>query len=186
MYGRSDAGVSHINIGHASPTAAIAAPPTSSCLTAVTRPFGATQNHASARPGTTSSAAAIFVSNPSPTNTPLSTSHLRLPPLRRPRSSAHTAPTRHSTSSASGLLWREIATVIGVSASVRPATKPAWRPNRERARSYVSPTVATPISACGTSNAHALNPNARADNACTHSASGGLSTVCSPAASNEP
>ena len=36
-----------------------------------------------------------------------------------------------STSSASGLLWREIATVIGVSASVRPAANAAARPKRE-------------------------------------------------------
>ena len=56
----------------------------------------------------------------------------------------------HSTSSASGLLWREIATVIGVSASARPATKPPTRPNRRRTRSYTSATLATPISAWGT------------------------------------
>ena len=91
-----------------------------------------------------------------------------------------------STSSASGLLWREIATVIGVSASVRPAANAAARPKRRSAMSYTSPTVAMPIKACGTSSDHDENPKARADSACTHSASGGLSTVCTPAASNAP
>ena len=33
---------------------------------------------------------------------------------------------------------------------------------------------------------HELNPNTRADSAWTHSASGGLSTVMTPAVSNEP
>ena len=185
-YGREPAGVSHISIGHARPTTSIAAPPASSCRTAATRPFGATQNHAATIPGTTSSAAAIFVSKPRPTNAPAASSQRVLPPARRPRSVAHTAAVMHSTSSASGLLCREIATVIGVSASAMPATNAAWRPNRLTVMSYTSPTVATPISACGTSNAHELKPNARADSACTHSASGGLSTVCTPATSNEP
>jgi hypothetical protein len=33
---------------------------------------------------------------------------------------------------------------------------------------------------------HELNPNARTDSACTQGASGGLSTVITPAASKEP
>ena len=47
----------------------------------------------------------------------------------------HSAATQHSTSSASGLLWREIATVIGVSASTSPAANPAARPNGAASRS---------------------------------------------------
>ena len=43
-----------------------------------------------------------------------------------------------------------------------------------------------PISAWGTSMLHELKPKTRADRAWTHSASGGLSTVITPAASNEP
>ena len=46
--------------------------------------------------------------------------------------------------------------------------------------------MATPISAWGTSMLQELNPKTRADSACTHSASGGLSTVITPAVSNEP
>ncbi len=75
-YGRDDAGVSQISTGQASPTAAITAPPASSCRTARTRPRGATHSHAATMPGTTSSAAAIFVSKPSPTNAPDSISQL--------------------------------------------------------------------------------------------------------------
>ena len=54
----------------------------------------------------------------------------RVRPSSSARTSAHSAPVQHRISSASGLLWREIATVIGVSASTRPATKPARRPKR--------------------------------------------------------
>ena len=53
-------------------------------------------------------------------------------------------------------------------------------------KSYASPTVATPISACGTSRLHDENPNTLAESACTHRLKGGLSTVMIPFASNEP
>ena len=42
-----------------------------------------------------------------------------------------------------------------------------------------------PIDAWGASMLHEPNPNTRADSAWTHSASGGLSTVMTPDASNE-
>ena len=56
----------------------------------------------------------------------------RVRPSSSARTTNHSAATQHRMSSASGLLWREIATVIGVVASTRPATKPAARPNRRR------------------------------------------------------
>ena len=185
IHGRSLAGVSAIRAGQAPPTTTIAAPPASSWRTAVQRPRGATHRYAATIPGTTSSAAAIFASKPSPTATPARTTQ-RVPPSSSARTMHHSAATQHRISSASGLLWREIATVIGVSASTRPPANPAARPNRRRTRSYTSQTVATPISACGTSSAHELKPNARAESAWTQRASGGLSTVMTPAASNEP
>jgi energy-converting hydrogenase Eha subunit A len=77
-------------------------------------------------------------------------------------------------------LWREIATVIGVTASARPAAKPPILPQRRRTRSYTSATLATPISACGISTLSGWYPNARTDSDCTQSASGGLSTVMTP------
>jgi hypothetical protein len=61
-------------------------------------------------------AAAIFVSNPRPTQTPASSSQ-RARPSSSPRTTSHRAATEQRTSSASGLLCREIATAIGVVAS---------------------------------------------------------------------
>ena len=177
--------MSAISSGHAPPTATIATPPSASCFTRCSRPSGAAHSHASARPGTTISAAAIFVSKPRPIITPHHTSHL-VRPSASPRTRNHSAAVAHSTSRASGLLWREIATVIGVSASARPPAKPAARPNGRRTRSYTSATAPMPISACGTSIASEWKPNTRTDSACTHRASGGLSTVCTPLTSNEP
>ena len=117
------------------------------------RAAGANHSHAATIPGTTTSATSIFVSKPRPTHTPDATSQR----VRRwvgsessARTAHHSAATQHSTSSASGLLWREIATVIGVSASASPPTSPPIRPKRRRIRSYSSATLATPISACGT------------------------------------
>ncbi len=65
---------------------------------------------------------------------PLSTSH-RVRPVSSARTANHSAATEHSTSSSSGLLWRETATITGVVASARPPTNPAGRPNRRRTRS---------------------------------------------------
>ena len=132
--GRSAAGVSHMSTGQASPTAVMAAPPASSCFTALIRPRGAIQSQAATMPGTTKSAAAILASKPSPTATPASTSQ-RVRPSSSPRTTHHSAAVQQSTSSASGLLWRAIATVTGVSTSARPAMKPAARPKRRRVRS---------------------------------------------------
>ena len=134
IHGRSDAGVSATITGQKPPATTIAAPPASSWRSAASRPFGATHRYAATMPGTTISATAIFASKPRPTSAPHSTSQ-RVRPSSSARTSAHSAPVQQRTSSASGLLWREIATVIGVSASTRPATKPARRPKRRRTRS---------------------------------------------------
>ena len=186
IQGRSDAGVSVTSNGHAPPTATSAAPPSSSWRSAWSRPraAGAIHSHAAAIPGTTISATAILVSNPRPTATPVSTSHL-VRPVSRPRTANHSAATQQRTSSSSGLLWRETATTTGVVASASPATNPAGRPNRLLVRSYSSATATTPISACGISRLSGWNPNTRADSAWTHRPSGGLSTVISPDWSSE-
>ena len=134
IHGRLEAGVSAISRGHAPPTTTIAAPPARSWRTAARRPRGATQSQAAAIAGTTSSAAPIFVSKPRPTHTPASTIQ-RVRPSWKARTRHHRAPTQHSASSASGLLWREMATVMGVIASTSPATKPAVRPHMRRVRS---------------------------------------------------
>ena len=147
IHGRDEAGVSAISSGQAPPATTMASPPPSSPRT---RRAGAAQAQATASAGTTSSAAPILVENPSPTNTPASTIQRTRPPSS-PRTTAHSAPTTHRTSSASGLLWRETATAIGVNASTAPPTNPPARPKRRATRSYTKATDATPINAWGTS-----------------------------------
>ena len=131
IHGRSAAGVSHMRSGQASPVTVIAAPPASRPLT---RLRGAAHTHAAAMAGTTSSAAAIFASKPRPTATPARTSQ-RMRPSSSPRTRNQSAAVQQSTSSASGLLWRAIATVTGVSTRARPAAKPATRPKYRRVMS---------------------------------------------------
>ena len=149
IHGRSAAGVSVTSSGHAPATAAIAAPPASSRRIRDHSDPRAAHSHAAAIPGTISNATPIFVSNPRPTHTPLSTSH-RVRPVSIARNAAHSAATADRISSSSGLLCRATATVTGVVASTIPATNPETRPNRRATRSYRSATAATPISASGT------------------------------------
>ena len=103
IHGRLDAGVSIISSGHAPPTTTIAAPPASSWRIAMRRPRGAIHIHAATIAGTTSRAAPIFVSKPSPTHTPARTIQ-RVRPSCSARTRHHRAPTQQSASSASGLL----------------------------------------------------------------------------------
>jgi hypothetical protein len=67
-----------------------------------------------------------------------------------------------------------------------PARSPAAGPNHRRTVAWTSATVATPISAWGTSRLQELTPNSRADRPMTHSEAGGLSTVMKLAASEDP
>ena len=127
-HGRPADGVRASSSGQAAPTATAAPVNAATWPMAARSPRGAIQRYAATMPGTTISATAILVSKPRPTATPLSTSQ-RVRPSSSARTQNHTAATEHSTSSASGLLWRETATAIGVSASTSPATVPAARPN---------------------------------------------------------
>ena len=85
----------------------------------------------------------------------------------RPDSSARTsryaAPTNSSTSSASGLLTRPIATVTGVMASAAAASTPAGGPNSRRTVANSSATAAIVNSACGSRSESEEKPNTRAD-----------------------
>ncbi len=112
-------------------------------------------------------------------------------------SSARTSPyapsVSSSTSSASGLLNRNISVATGVVASTAPASsappEAARGPRDESDRrtvAYSTKTASTPISASGTRMLQALTPNTRADRSIGHSASGVLSTVMEFAASEEP
>ncbi len=79
-----------------------------------------------------------------------------------------------------------MSTATGVSAITAPATRAAAGPCQRFTVACSSPTVATPISACGTRRLHAFNPNSRTESAITHSEAGVLSTVMLLAASDEP
>jgi hypothetical protein len=91
-----------------------------------------------------------------------------------------------STSSASGLLKRNINTATGVRASTAPAIRPAPGPATRLTAAYSNPTDATPISACGTRMLQLLSPKIRTDRPVIHSAAGVLSTVIAFAASDDP
>ncbi len=126
-----------------------------------------------------------MVRKPKPTNTPASISHF-VDPFSTARSVAYAPATISSTSSASGLLNRNISTAIGVSASTVPAINPAAGPNQRLTVANSRPTEATPMSASGTRMLHELSPKIRTDNAMIHSEAGVLSTVIEFAASEEP
>ena len=98
----------------------------------------------------------------------------------------YAAATSNSTSNASGLLYRNINAATGVSANAAPAIRPAAGPLVRRTVAYNSATAPTPIKACGSSMVNALKPKSLPDNAITHNAAGGLSTVMALPESNEP
>src|SRR5690349_3282713 len=102
------------------------------------------------------------------------------------RTVQYAATTSSRTSSASGLLYRNITVATGVSASTAPAIRPAPGPLLRLTVKYSTATAATPISACGSSMVNALNPNSLPDNPIAHIAAGGLSTVMALPASSDP
>ena len=94
---------------------------------------GAVSPYANARAGNTTKAAAIFTFKPIPT-TPMAThSHARLP-RSVALSSAHAASSRVRTRQLSVLLERSTATLSGVSARNRAASRPAAGPKRRWTR----------------------------------------------------
>nr|WP_245775563.1 hypothetical protein [Saccharopolyspora flava] len=99
---------------------------------------------------------------------------------------AHSDSASSRVSSMSGLLCRAITTAIGVTASASPASVPAAGPKPRRTTCCTTHTAATPAMAWGSSRLQVLNPKIRADSACTHRASGGLSTVMNDPASIAP
>ncbi len=165
--------------------AIIAAAPTISFQTRCHIPMGAATRNASARPGTTRKACNIFVRKAKPSAEPASAIHLVLP-VSVARTTKYAAATINRTSSASGLLNRNISAATGVSARAAPAIRPAPGPLTRRTAAKRKPTAPTPISACGNSIVNALKPKSLPDNAITHNAAGGLSTVMALPASCDP
>ena len=163
----------------------IVAAPTSSLPIRCHIPTGAATRNASARPGTIRNACNIFVRNAKPMAQPTNAIQ-RVLAVSIARIMQYAAATSRRTSSASGLLNRNISAATGVSASTAPAIRPAAGPLVRRTVAYNSATAATPISACGSSIVNALNPNSLPDKPITHSAAGGLSTVIALPASSDP
>lgn len=130
-------------------------------------------------------AARVLVRKARPNIAPVSSSH-RVPAVSIARTSPYAASVSSSTSSASGLLKRNISAATGVSASAVPASRPPSGEKRRRTVAYSTPTVAAPISACGASTDQEERPKIRAESTIGHSAAGGLSTVMKFAASEEP
>ncbi|RAO50565.1 hypothetical protein PSN01_04503 [Micromonospora saelicesensis] len=122
---------------------------------------------------------------PKPTSTPTSTIH-RVLAVSSARTVAYAPATSSRTSSASGLLNRNISVATGVTARTAPAIRPAAGPYQRFTVAWSTPTEATPQSACGTSIAQLFNPKTRTDRAISHSDAGVLSTVMEFAASDEP
>ena len=98
----------------------------------------------------------------------------------------YAAATMSSTSSASGLFTRPMATVTGVRASSSAAARPAGAPKSRRTVANRRPTAATVHSACGISMLRLEKPNARAERPMSQIDSGGLSTVMKLPGSSEP
>src|SRR6478736_10281955 len=160
-------------------------PPTSSAPNRFHSPVGAAIRNATARPGTMRNACSILVRNAKPTTQPVNAIQ-RIPPVSIARTVKYAATTSSSTSNASGLLYRNISTATGVTASATPAMRPAPGPLHRLTVKYSTVTAATPINAWGSNMVNALKPKSLPDKPITHIAAGGLSTVMALPASSEP
>ena len=104
----------------------------------------------------------------------------------RPLSTQAAAPSISSTSSASGLLKRNMRAVTGVVQNSAPATMPAALPQYRRAKAWHRYVHATPMTAWGSRMAKLERPSTRTDSAMSQIDAGGLSTVMAPPASEAP
>src|SRR3954469_17440501 len=175
MYGRDDAGHSDTATGHAAETTTIETPASASCPSRVSSRGGPASTYAAASAGTTIQPWSIFVMNARPTTTPHHSRNL-VRPVSIARTTSQAEATISTTSSASGMSTRAIATVIGEIASAAAAASPATGPNTRRTVAYSSATAAIVSSACGSSMLNDENSKARADRPMSQSESGGLST----------
>ena len=107
-------------------------------------------------------------------------------PASMARTTPYAAAVIKNTSSASGLLKRNIKAATGVRASSAPAIRPAAGPDQRLTVAYSRATDPTPIRACGSSIEKEEKPKIRADSTISHKEAGGLSTVIALPASSEP
>ena len=135
--------------------------------------------------GSTRNACIIFARNANPIIVPAA-SNQRVEPRSTARTTQYAPATISITSSASGLLKRNISAATGVTASTSPANSPAPGPNQRLTAACSSATAATPSTTDGISMLALLKPKIRPDSAITHSDAGGLSTVMKLDESSEP
>src|SRR5919197_1834652 len=170
------AGTSSTIATHQPAEATRASPAATSCSSRRRGGVGAASRYTSANAGTTSSACSILARNAKPTKAAASSGQ-RVLARSSARTVAQAPATSSSTSSASGLLKRNISVATGVRASTAPASSPAAGPDQRRTAAYSTPTAATPSSAWGTRMLQELSPNRRTDRSMIHSEAGGLSQV---------
>ncbi len=115
----------------------------------------------------------------SPTSTAEPSSAHRLP-VSQARSAAQQASTISASSSGSTPLSREIATKEGNTASARAAPRAVQPPTRRRSITYMARIATSPQATSGSSRLSGLKPNTLALPTCSHSPSGGLSTLTRP------
>ena len=185
MYGRADAGHSVTAATHQPADNNSAAPPANSCKTRARSRGRPAHRYTPANTGSTMNACSILVSNASPSSTPHSTSP-RVRPVSIADHSAQADASSNNVSKASGLLYRNMTTATGVTASASAARWAATSPAHLRTSRCRISTDATPATASGSRMLHELKPNTRADNACTQKAAGGLSTVMNDPGSMAP
>ena len=185
IIGREAAGHSATIATHQPALTIIAIPPASSCTTRRRMVTGAATRYTSANPGTTRNACIIFARKANPISVPTPTIQ-RVEPPSSARTRQYADATSRQTSSASGLLKRNIKAATGVTASTAPARSPAPEPNHRFTDAVSRPTASTPSRTCGTSMLALENPKTLPDRAITHSDAGGLSTVMKFDESSEP
>ena len=117
--------------------------------------------------------------NARPTSTAEASNAHQLP-VSQARSAAAQASTISSSSSGSTPLSRETATNDGNTASASEAPRAVKPPTRRRSIAYMTSTATSPQIASGSSRLSGLKPNSFALSTCSHSPSGGLSTLIRP------
>lgn len=149
------------------------------------RPRGAQASQKPPTAAAPSSDSASLTSNANPTHNPAPA----IPPARPrfPERTATTAPATHSAAMTESIVsLRAVTTALGSTASARPPTSPAPRPNKGRSNAITSTTSAIPPSASGRCRAKAPKPSAFVAATWSHRSSGGLSMPTRRPGSNAP
>src|ERR1700722_14942841 len=185
IIGRDPAGHRATIATHQPALTTTARPAPSTCIRRRRIPVGAATMYTSANAGSTGNACIIFARNAKPIIVPAASSH-RVEPRSTARTTQYAPATISITSSASGLLKRNINAATGVAASSSPDSSPAPAPNQRLTAACKSATAATPSTTEGISMLALLKPKIRPDSSITHSDAGGLSTVMKFDESSEP